>query len=110
MLGKNAMYPGRNMQPRGEYGGGSYRRRGGQIMWKAENKSRGYQGPSGSSQNQMGPRRDLNAMDMDKGKGGNRTCYMCGKWNHMAKNCWDRWKKGRVVETLQESAKDNRGQ
>jgi len=23
-----------------------------------------------------GPRRDLNAMDVDKGRGGDRTCYM----------------------------------
>jgi len=40
-------------------------------MWKAENKSGGYRGPSGPSQNQMGLRRDPNTMDMDKGKGGN---------------------------------------
>ena len=62
------------------------------------------------SQNQMGPRRDPNAMDVDKGRGGDRTCYVCRKWGYMAKNCWERQKKGRVVETLQELAKDNRGQ
>jgi len=27
----------------------------------------------------MGPRRDPNAMDIDRGKGGDRMCYMCGK-------------------------------
>jgi len=58
---------------------------------------------------QVGPRRDLNAMDIDRGRGGDRTCYVCGKWGHMAKNCWEKHKE-RVVETLQESAKENRGQ
>jgi len=55
----------------------------------------------------MGPRRDPNAIDVDKGKGGDRTCYVYGKWGHMARNCWERWKKRRVVETLQELAKEN---
>ena len=32
-------------------------------------------------------------MDVDKGRGGDRTCYVCGKWGHMAKNCWERQKK-----------------
>jgi len=27
----------------------------------------------------MGPRRDPNAMDIDRGKEGDRTCYVCGK-------------------------------
>jgi len=27
----------------------------------------------------MGPRRDPNAMDIDRGKEGDRTCYICGK-------------------------------
>jgi len=58
----------------------------------------------------MGPRRDPNAMDVDKERGEDRTYYVCGKWGHMAKNCWERWKMGRVVETPQESAKDNGGQ
>ena len=57
----------------------------------------------------MGPRRDPNAMDIDRGRGGDRTCYVCGKWGHMAKNCWERYKE-RVVETLQELAKENGGQ
>jgi len=57
----------------------------------------------------VGPRKDPNAIDIDKGRGGDRTCYVCRKWGHMAKNCWKRHK-GRVVEMLQESAKENRGQ
>jgi len=32
MLGRNVAYPGGNVQPRGDYGGGSYGGRGGQIM------------------------------------------------------------------------------
>ena len=55
---------------------------------------------------QMGPRRDPNAMDMNRGRGGDRTCYVCEKWDHMAKNCWKRHR-GRVVETPQELAKEN---
>jgi len=37
-------------------------------------------------------------MDVDRGREGDRTCYMCGKWGHMAKNYWERHKR-RVVET-----------
>ena len=48
---------------------------------------------------QTDPRRDLNAMDVDRGREGDRTCYMCGKWGHMVKNCWERHRE-RVVETL----------
>ena len=48
---------------------------------------------------QMGSRRDPNAIDIDKERGGDRTCYVYGKWDHIAKNCWKRHK-GRVVETL----------
>ena len=58
---------------------------------------------------QVGPRRDPNTMDINRERGGDRMCYMCGKWSHMAKNCWERHK-GRVVETSQESAKENGGQ
>jgi len=58
---------------------------------------------------QAGPRRDPNAMDVDRGRGGDRTCYHCGKFGHMAWNCWER-NKARVVETPQESAKENGGQ
>jgi len=87
MLGRNAAYPGGNAQPRGGFGGGSYGGRGGQITWRARNNSGRYWGPSMPSQNQTGPRRDPNAMDVDKGREGDRTCYICRKWGHMAKNC-----------------------
>jgi len=108
MLGRNAACPGGNAQPRE---GGSYRGRGGQITWRTGG---GYRGGGGGNtfnrgRTQVGPRRDPNAMDIDRGRGGDRTCYVCGKWGHMAKNCWEKHK-GRVVETLQELAKENRGQ
>ena len=96
------------MQPRGGYSGGSYGRKGRQITWRAGSSNKGYWGPSAPIQNQTGPRRDPNAMDVNKERGGDRTCYMCRKWGYMAKNCWERWKKGRIVEMPQESAKDNR--
>jgi len=100
MLERNTAHPGENMQPREGYGGGLYGRRGGQIIWRAGNNSGGHWGLSVPSQSQTGPRRDPNVMDVDKGRGGDRTCYVCGKWGHMAKNCWERWKKEKVVETL----------
>jgi len=34
MLGRNMVFPGGNVQPRGGYGRGSYGGRGGQIMWR----------------------------------------------------------------------------
>jgi len=46
---------------------------------------------------QMGPRRDPNVMNKDKGREGDRTCYVCRKWGHMTKNCWERYK-GRIVK------------
>jgi len=101
MLGRNVACPGGNVQPKG---GGSYRGRGGQITWRTEGGYRGRGGNMGGVQ--VGPRRDPNAMDMDRGKGGDRTYYICRKWGHMAKNCWERYK-GRVVEMPQESAKEN---
>ena len=93
------------MQPRE---GGLYGGRGGKITWRMEG---GYRGKGGENMfnrggTQVGPRRDPNTMDIDRGREGDRTCYMCGKWGHMAKNCWERHK-GRVVETLQELAKEN---
>jgi len=48
-------------------------------------------------------------MDVNKGRERNRTYYLCGKWDHMARNCWER-NKARVVEIPQELAKENRGQ
>jgi len=56
----------------------------------------------------MGPRRDPNAMEVDKEKGGNRICYICRKWGYIAKNCWKRHKE-RVVEMLHELAKESGG-
>jgi len=108
VLGRDVVYPGGNVQPRG---GESYGGRGGQIIWRTGG---GYRGGGGGNMfnrggAQMGPRRDPNAMDIDRGKEEDRTCYVYRKWDHMAKNCWERHK-GRVVETLQESAKENGGQ
>ena len=85
MLERNAVHPGGNAQPRG---GGSYGGRGGQITWRTGG---GYSGGGeGNMFNrggaQMGPKRNPNTMDIDRGKGGDRTCYVCGKWGHMAKN------------------------
>jgi len=58
---------------------------------------------------QSGPRRDPNAMDVDRGIGEDRKCYYCRKFGHMARNCWDK-NKVRVAEMPQESAKENGGQ
>jgi len=105
VLGRSAVRPGGNAQSRG---GGSYGRRGGQITWRTGGGYRG--GGGGNIPNRggapTGPRRDPNAMDVDRGRGGDRMCYVCGKWGHMAKNCWERHR-GRVVEMLQKSAKEN---
>jgi len=87
MLERNAACPGGNAQPRGGYREGSYGERGEQIMWRTRNNSGGYWRLSVPGQNQTGPRRDPNAMDVNKGRGGDRTCYVCGKWSYMAKNC-----------------------
>jgi len=108
MLGRNAARSGGNAQPRG----GSYGGRGGQIMQRWGENGGGYRG-GGNTFNrggyQMGPRRDPNTMDVNRGTGGDRKCYHCGKFGHMARNCWDR-NKVRVAETPQESAKENGGQ
>ena len=105
MLERNVVCPEGNAQPRG---GGSYGGREGQIIWRMEG---GYRGGNTLSRErtQIGSRRDPNAIDIDRGREGDRTCYMCGKWGHIAKNCWERHK-GRVVETPQESTKENGGQ
>ena len=108
VLGKNTACPGGNAQPRE---GRSYGERGGQIMWRTGGGNRGGGGENMSNREraQMGPRKDPNTMDVDRERGGDRTCYVCGKWDHMAKNCWERYRR-RVVKTLQESAKENGGQ
>jgi len=108
VLGRNAVHPEGNAQPRG---GGSYGGRGRQIMWRTGGGYRGGGRVNTSNRGgaQESPRRDPNAMDIDKGRGGDRTCYVYGKWSHMAKNCWERHKE-RVVETPQELAKENGGQ
>jgi len=114
ILGRNAACPGGNVQPRGSFGGGSYGGKGGQITWWAGVlQTGGNRGGGGNMFNrggyQMGPRRDPNTMDVDRETGGERKCYHCGKFGHMARNCWDRGK-ARVVETPQELAKENGGQ
>jgi len=107
-LGRNTAYPGGNAQHRE---GGSYGGRGGQITWRTGG---GYRGGGGGNTfnrrgTQVSSRRDPNAMDINRGRGEDRTCYVCGKWGHMTKNCWERHKE-RVVEMPQESAKENGGQ
>jgi len=108
VLGRNAACPGGNAQPRE---GRSYGGKGGQIMWRMGGGYRGRKGGSTLDRGggQRGSRRDPNAIDIDRSRGEDRTCYVCGKWGHMAKNCWERHKE-RVVETLQESAKESREQ
>jgi len=104
--------PGENIQPRGGYEGGLYRGRGGQITWRAGGQYTGVGNRRGSlfnrGGNQSGPWRDPNAMDVNRGTGGDRRCYHCGNFGHMAWNCWDK-NKARVVEMPQESAKKNGG-
>jgi len=57
---------------------------------------------------QLGPARDPNTMEMDRGKEEDRMCFVYGKWGYMAKNCWQRkGRERRVVEMPQELAKDN---
>jgi len=86
VLGRNAACPEGNVQPRG---GGSYGGRGGQITWRTGG---GYRGRGGGNTldrggGQTGPRKDPNTIDIDRERGGDKTCYVCRKWDHMAKNC-----------------------
>ena len=96
------------MQPRR---GGSYGGRGEQITWRTGGGHREEGGRNTSNRGgaQMNLRRDPNTMNVDRGREGDRTCYVCGKWGHIAKNCWERHR-GRVVEMPQELAKENGGQ
>jgi len=113
MLERNAVYLGGNVQQRGGYEGESYGERGGQITWRAGGQYIGVGNRGGSSfnrgENQLGPRRDPNAIDVNRGTEGDRRCYHYRKFGHMARNCWNK-NKARVVETPQESAKENEGQ
>ena len=64
------------------YEGRSYGGRGGQIMWRTGGGYRGGGGGGNTSNRggvQMDPRRDPNTMDVDRGRGGDRMCYVCGK-------------------------------
>jgi len=69
VLGRNTACPGGSMQPRG---GESYGGRGGQITWRTGGGYKG--GGEGNMFNrggaQTGPRRDPNAMDIDRGREG----------------------------------------
>jgi len=114
MLGRNAACPGGNVQPRGSFGGGSYGGKGEQITWRAGVLHMGGNRGGGENVfsrggNQIGPQRDPNTMDVDRGRGGDRTCYHCRKFGHMAQNCWEK-NRARVVEMPQESAKETGGQ
>jgi len=89
MLGRNTAYPGGNAQPRRGFGGGLYGGKGGQITWRAGvPQTGGNRGGEGNTFNrggyQTGPWRDPNAMDVDRGRGGDRMCYHCRKFGHMA--------------------------
>ena len=85
MLERNTVRSGENVQPRE---GGSYGGREGQITWRIgeEYRGKGKGNTFNRGRTQMGPRRDPNAIDINRGEG-DRTCYVCGKWGHMAKNC-----------------------
>jgi len=108
-LGRNAVHPQRNVQPRGGLSGESYGGREGQIVWRTEGQN--FRGGAQNNWGEQGLERDPNAMDIDRGRGGDRICYVHGKWGHIAKNCWQRkGRKRRIVEMLQELAKDNGGQ
>ena len=105
MLERNAVCLQENAQPRGGFGEGSYRERGGQIMQRPEGQYKeGYQNRG----EQLEPTKNPNAMEVNKGREEDRTCFVYEKQGHIAKNYWQRKKrKRRVVEMLQELAKDN---
>ena len=87
VLERNAVHPGGNAQPRGGVGGGSYEGRGGQIMHGWGEIGEEYRGGGNifnRGGNQLGPWRDLNTMNVDRGRGRDRKCYQYGKFGHMA--------------------------
>jgi len=78
--------------PRGKCAakGGSYGGRREQIIQRWEDNRGGYRGEENIGNrggNQLGPWRDPNAMDVNRGRGGDRKCYQCRKFGHMARNC-----------------------
>ena len=76
-----------------------------------EGKGQNFRGRVQNNWRGQGLGRDPNIMDVDKGRGSNRMCYVCGKWDYMTKNCWQRkGRERRIVETPQELAKDSGGQ
>ena len=81
ILERNMAYPGKNVQPRGGYGGGSYGGRGGQITWRMgeEYREEGGGNMFNREGTQIGSRRDPNAMDIDRGRREDKMCYVCGK-------------------------------
>ena len=50
-------------------------------MWRIEGgyRGRGEGNTLDRGGGQTGPRKDPNAIDIDRGRGGDRMCYMCGK-------------------------------
>ena len=105
MLGRNAVCPQRNVQPKGVFGEGSYGGRGEQIIQRPGNQHRGEYQNRGR---QLGSARDPNVMEVNKQREEDRTYFIYRKWGYIAKNCWQRKERERrVVKMLQESAKDN---
>ena len=98
MLERNVAYLLGNTQQRKRFGGGLYKKRESQIIWRTRDQYKGgYQNRGG----QLGPVRDPNVMDVDRERKGDRTCFVYRKQDHMAKNCWQRKKrKGRAAEML----------
>ena len=86
-----------------------YKERRRQIVQRIEDQN--FKEGAQNNQGEQELERDPNTMDINKGKEGDRTYYVYRKQSHMAKNCWQRKRRERrVVEMLQESAKDNREQ
>jgi len=81
-------------------------------MWRWGDNGGGYKTGGNIANrggNQLGLWKDPNAMDVDRGRKGDKTCYHCGKWGHMTRNYWEK-NRVRVVDMLQESAKENEEQ